>query len=202
MASNEQVNYPESHPLEDEGPHEESSFPEASSSSQKRRREGEQDGYAEERSKMQRASSLPEGLQRFRMKDKPLKFQSYDGLHGSTDKVVHFIRQFDIAFAIQDYMESTKMHIVEMHLTKTACNWWMDLKNEDLQPKTWELCRVAMWKHFLTKQERTQATSLWLTFRRLKGESDKEFNRRFKLMYVQCRILEKLDKEGLYIPFV
>ena len=123
MASNKQVNCPESHPLEDKGPHEESSFPKASSSSQNRRREGEQDNYVEERSKMQRASSLPKGLQRFCMKDKPLKFQNYDGLHGSTDKVVHFIRQFDIAFAIQNYKKSTKMQIVEMHLTKDACNW-------------------------------------------------------------------------------
>ena len=196
MASNEQVNFPETHPLEDEEPHEESFLPEVSSSSPKTRREGEQDGYAEERSKMQRASSLLEGLQRFRMKDKPLKFQSYDGLHGSTDKLVHFIRQFDIAFAIQDYTESTKMHIVEMHLAKTACNWWMDLKNEYLQPKTWELCRVAIWKHFLTKQERAGVTSAWLRFRRLKGESDKDFNQRFKIVYVQCRILEKLDKEA------
>ena len=196
MASNEQVNFPETHPLEDEEPHEESFLPEVSSSSPKRRREGEQDGYAEERSKMQRASLLPKGFQSFRMKDKPLKFHKYDGSKGSTDKVVHFIRQFDIAFAIQDYTESTRMQIVEMHLTKSARNWWMDLKNKDLQLKTWKLCRIAIWKHFLTKQERAEVTSAWLRFRRLKGESDKDFKQRFKPVYVQCRMFARLEKEA------
>ena len=56
-------------------------------------------------------------------------FQSYDGLHEAKDKVVAFTQQFDAAFMFEDYTKSSKIQMVEMHLTKTAREWWMNLKS-------------------------------------------------------------------------
>ena len=89
---------------------------------------------------MQRTLSSPQEFQRFCEKGKHKTFQSYDGLHEAADKVVAFILQFDATFMCDDYTESTKIRMVEMHPTKTAHEWWMNLKSQGLHPKTWKLC--------------------------------------------------------------
>ena len=155
MASKEQVNCSKFHPIEDEGQQVGSSSCKVTSSPQMRGRERKQDYQAGGRNKMQRTLSSPQELQRFCEKSKHKIFQSYNGSHEAMEKVVVFIQLFDVAFMFKDYMESSKIQMVEMHLTKITCEWWMNLKSQVLHPKTWKLCRSTIWNHFLSKEAKS-----------------------------------------------
>ena len=159
MASNEQFNCFEFHPLEYEGKQVGSLSCKVTSSLHMRGREREQDCQAGGRNKIQRTLSSPQELQRFCEKGKHKTFQIYNGLYEATDKVVAFIQQFDAAFMFEDYMESSKIRMVEMHLTKTAREWWMNLKSQGSHPKTWKFCCSAIWNHFLSKEAKARVIS-------------------------------------------
>ena len=118
-------------------------------------------------------------------------------MHKAADKVVAFILQFDATFTwCDDYMESTKMQMVEMHLTKTAREWWMNLKSQVLHPKTWKLCHFAIWNHFVSKEAKAGIFFAWRRLQPFEEESYKDFKQRKREVYCRSLIFLWLDFEG------
>ena len=190
MASKDQVNCFEFHPIEDEGQQVGSLSCKVSSSLQTRGREKEQDYQVGGRNKMQRTLSSPQELQRFCANGKHNMFGSYDGSHKAMDKVVDFILQLDATFMCDVYTESTKIQMVEMHLTKTAREWWMNLKSQGLHPKTWKLCRFAIWKCFISKEAKSGIFFAWRRLQHSKEESIKDFWQRRRDVDIQSYVFQ------------
>ncbi|MCO5554914.1 hypothetical protein L7F22_008452 [Adiantum nelumboides] len=54
-------------------------------------------------------------LKKFKEGGKSISFLTYDGAFGATDKVLAFIRQFDVAFGDEGFTESSKLRHVREH---------------------------------------------------------------------------------------
>ena len=67
---------------------------------------------------------------------KNVSFITYDGTYGAIDKVLAFIQRFDAAFEGENFMESSKLRSMAMHLQKSAHQWWASLKVQRKSPKS------------------------------------------------------------------
>ena len=61
---------------------------------------------------------------KFKEEGKSITFLTYDGKFGDLDKVLAFIQQFDAAFGVENFSESSNLRNASMHFTKAARQWW------------------------------------------------------------------------------
>ena len=66
-----------------------------------------------------RSKSSGRKLKSFKSGDKDVKFENYSGKR-DLDKALLFIRQLEVAFANENFKESSKLRHVSMHLKGTA----------------------------------------------------------------------------------
>ncbi|MCO5566480.1 hypothetical protein L7F22_020157 [Adiantum nelumboides] len=132
-------------------------------------------------------------LQKFKEGGKSITFQTYDGSYGATDKVLCFIQQFDAAFGSEDFTESSELRHLAMHFTKAARQWWTSLKNQDIHPRTWKLCRAAIMKQFLTEDAKDEVLTAWRELKLEKGESIQQYITNIWDLHLKAIVFKKID---------
>ncbi|MCO5569291.1 hypothetical protein L7F22_023003 [Adiantum nelumboides] len=132
-------------------------------------------------------------LQKFKEGGKSIKFQTYDGSYGATDKVLSFVQQFDAAFGGEDFTEFSKLRHAAMHFTKAARQWWASLKTQDTHLRTWKLCRAAIMKQFLTEDAKDEVLTAWRGLKLEKGESIQQYINKFWDLHLKAIVFKKID---------
>ena len=100
-------------------------------------------------------------MEKFKEGGNNITFLSYDGTYGATNCILGFIQQFDSAFGGEYLEERSKLRHVAMHFQKSARQWWASLRMRGIAPKTWEECRRAIMKQFLTDKAEDDVLTAW-----------------------------------------
>ena len=106
----------------------------------------------------------------FKAGDKDIKFDTYNGKR-DVNKALSFIRQFDVAFAEEDFTEKSKLRHVGMYLRKMACDWWLTKILEKKQPRTWKEFRKQFFKQFLPPDFKKDVQMEWDWIHQKESES-------------------------------
>ena len=81
-----------------------------------------------------------------------MRFITFNGRYGQVEKAVQFVIQFDAAFGSENFLESSKLRMVSVHLTGIASAWWEALTQDGTAPKYWKGFKKASFKQFLPKE--------------------------------------------------
>ena len=132
-------------------------------------------------------------LQKFKEGGKNITFLNFDGTYGDTNKVLHFIQQFDAAFGGEHFTEGSKLRHVAMYFQKSARHWWATLRAQELAPRTWKECRTAIMKQFLPKGAKDEVLTAWRSFKLEEGESIQKYIDKFWDLHLKATVFSKID---------
>ena len=132
-------------------------------------------------------------LQKFKEGGKNITFLNFDGTYGDTNKVLHFIQQFDAAFGGEHFTEGSKLRHVAMYFQKSARHWWATLRAQELAPKTWKECRSAIMKQFLPKGAKDEVLTAWRSFKLEEGESIQKYIDKFWDLHLKATVFSKIE---------
>ena len=60
------------------------------------------------------------GPKEFKEGSKSVKFMTFNGYYAQPENAMQLIRQFDVAFGIEEFYEPSKLRVVSLHLTEAA----------------------------------------------------------------------------------
>lgn len=132
-------------------------------------------------------------LQKFKEGGKNITFLNFDGTYGDTNKVLHFIQQFDAAFGGEHFAEGSKLRHVAMYFQKSARHWWATLRAQELAPRTWKECRTAIMKQFLPKGAKDEVLTAWRSFKLEEGETIQKYIDKFWDLHLKATVFSKID---------
>ncbi|MCO5576983.1 hypothetical protein L7F22_030804 [Adiantum nelumboides] len=156
-------------------------------SSQERQRRGHRRSYA--------AWKRSSKLKKFKEGGKNISFLTYDGTFGAADKVLAFIQQFDAAFGIEGFTESSKLRHVAMHFQKSARQWWASLRANGEAPKTWKALRASIMKQFLASDAKDKVLTKWRSLKLSPYESIHKYVDKFWDLHLKATVYKKIDFE-------
>lgn len=99
-------------------------------------------------------------------------FLSFNGTYGNTDKVLNFIQQFDAAFGGDNLPKKSKLKHVAMYFQKSTRQWGATRRAQRLALRTWEECKVAIMKQFLTDEAKDEILMTWRSLKLVQGDTE------------------------------
>ncbi|MCO5551582.1 hypothetical protein L7F22_005087 [Adiantum nelumboides] len=124
---------------------------------------------------------------------KSVTFLTFDGSYGNTDKVLHFIQQFDAAFGGENFIETSKLRHIAMYLQKTPRHWWASLKGQGMAPRTWKSCRLAIMQQFLDDSAPDDVLTAWRSPTLERGETIQKFVDKFWGLHLKATVFKRID---------
>ena len=80
-----------------------------------------------------------------------------------------------------------------MHFTKAACQWWASLKMQNTHPRTWQSCRLAIMKQFLTKDAKYKTLTAWQGLKLEKGKSIQQYIKNSWDLHLKAIMFKEID---------
>ena len=124
-----------------------------------------------------------------------MKFITFNGNFAQLEKAMQFIRQFNAAFGSENFLESSKLKNVSLHLTGTASAWWEALVRDGTGPKHWKGFKKAFYSQFLPKPFKKHVIRAWDSLHMDENETIDEYNHKFWDYYLQVLPFRKVSQK-------
>ena len=108
---------------------------------------------------------------------------------------MQFIRQFDATFGSKNFLESSKLRNVSLHLTGTANAWWEALVHDGTGSKHWKEFKKAFYSQFLPKPFKNHVIQAWDSLHMDEHETIDEYNQRFWDYCLQVLPFRKVSQQ-------
>ena len=107
----------------------------------------------------------------FKEGSKSVRFITFNGRYRQAEKAVQFVKQFDAAFGIENFLS--------LHLTGITSAWWEAQTQDGTGPKHWKGFKKAFFKQFLPKEFKSHIMNAWDSLHMEARESIDDYNQRF-----------------------